>query len=269
MKLKSKNYYIRKSHRYLGVILGIQFLFWTLGGLYFSWNDIDEVHGDHLRSEKKYFPASMNLVSPQVVLDKLNANNTIDSVMSVQLIEIAGVPAYQIRYYSGEADHSAHEAGSHMPGHTSNVKVQLADAGTGDFLPALSKEMAVTVARNQLVDPIKVAQVEYLTEVGSHHEYREKPLPAWAVTFNQPDNCTVYIAAELGTFQAIRHNQWRAFDFFWMLHTMDYEGRDNIGNWLLRIFSVFGLVTVLSGFVLYFVSSPSVRKIKKRVPQVR
>jgi hypothetical protein len=40
-----------------------------------------------------------------------------------------------------------------------------------------------------------------------------------------------------------------------MMHTMDYEGRDNFGNILLRIFSIFGLVTVLSGFVLFFISA--------------
>lgn len=39
----------RKWHRYLGVVLGIQFLLWTLGGLYFSWTDIDEIRGDNLK----------------------------------------------------------------------------------------------------------------------------------------------------------------------------------------------------------------------------
>jgi hypothetical protein len=51
MLRKNKNYYIRKVHRYLGIVLGIQFLMWTIGGLYFSWNDIDKVHGDHLRKQ--------------------------------------------------------------------------------------------------------------------------------------------------------------------------------------------------------------------------
>jgi hypothetical protein len=267
MKLKSSNYYIRKSHRYLGIILGVQFLFWTVGGLYFSWNDIDEVHGDHLRKEKSYFPASMKMVSPEVVLNKLKAGKQVDSVQSLQLIEIAGVPTYQVRYFSGEMDHAAHAEGSHMPAQASNVKLQLANAESGELIPALTKEQAVVVAKSQIVDPVKVEKVDYLTEVGSHHEYREKPLPAWAITFSQPDNCTVYVSAELGTFQAIRHSQWRAFDFLWMLHTMDYEGRDNFGNILLRAFSIFGLFTVLSGFVLYYVSSPSVKKVKKRMQQ--
>jgi hypothetical protein len=40
------NYRIRRIHRYLGVLLGIQFLLWTIGGLYFSWSNMDEIHGD-------------------------------------------------------------------------------------------------------------------------------------------------------------------------------------------------------------------------------
>jgi hypothetical protein len=265
MKLKNKQYYIRKSHRYLGLVLGVQFLFWTLGGLYFAWNDIDEVHGDHLRKEKSHFSATMDMVSPKFVLDQLKETTLVDSVLAIQLVAINGVPVYQIRYFSGAMDHSGHEEGGHMPSQPNNIKIQLANAETGRLLSALDEDEAVKVAKDNLTGPIQVEKVEYLTEVGSHHEYREKPLPAYAVTFNKPDNCTVYVSAELGTFQAIRHNQWRMFDFLWMLHTMDYQGRDNFGNLLLKLFSVFGLFTVISGFVLYFVSSPSVRKVKKKI----
>jgi hypothetical protein len=99
-----------------------------------------------------------------------------------------------------------------------------------------------------------------LTSTNGHHEYREKPLPAYAVTFDKPNNSTVYVAAELGTVQSYRTNSWRTFDFLWMLHTMDYENRDNINNWVLRIFSVLGLVTTLSGFLLYFLTFKFKRK---------
>jgi hypothetical protein len=59
----------------------------------------------------------------------------------------------------------------------------------------------------------------------------------------------------LGTVQKFRNDKWRVFDFLWMLHTMDYESRDEIGNLLLRLFSILGLITILSGFALYFTSS--------------
>ena len=40
---------IRKTHRYLGLFIGLQFLAWTVSGLYFSWTDIDEIHGDQFK----------------------------------------------------------------------------------------------------------------------------------------------------------------------------------------------------------------------------
>ena len=47
-----------------------------------------------------------------------------------------------------------------------------------------------------------------------------------------------------------------------MTHTMDYEGRDNFNTTILRLFSLLGLITVLSGFLLWFVSSKTLKKIK-------
>ena len=74
------------------------------------------------------------------------------------------------------------------------------------------------------------------------------------MTFASPGNTTVYVSTELGMVQKYRNNKWRVFDFLWMLHTMDYQIRDNLGNWLLRAFSIFGLLTVASGFGLHFLS---------------
>jgi uncharacterized iron-regulated membrane protein len=99
-----------------------------------------------------------------------------------------------------------------------------------------------------------------------HHEYRQSPLPAWAVTMEHPTETTVYVAAEQGMVTKFRNNKWRTFDFLWMLHTMDYQGRDNFGNILLRLFSVIGLVTILSGFALYFISSKRFKFGKKQNP---
>ncbi len=65
---KSKHYYIRRAHRYLGVLLGIQFLLWTVSGLYFSWTDIDEIHGDFQHKNPTLLSASFDLVSPSVVI---------------------------------------------------------------------------------------------------------------------------------------------------------------------------------------------------------
>jgi hypothetical protein len=49
---------------------------------------------------------------------------------------------------------------------------------------------------------------------------------------------------------------------------MDYEGRDDVNNSPLRAFSVLGLLTISSGFALYFVSSPWFQRKPKRVSTV-
>ena len=71
-------------------------------------------------------------------------------------------------------------------------------------------------------------------------------------------------AIENGAFQTVRHRDWRWFDFLWMTHTMDYQGRDNFNTLVLRGFSLLGLITVLSGFLLWYTSSPTIRKIIKK-----
>jgi uncharacterized iron-regulated membrane protein len=232
---------IRKSHRYLGLILGIQFVLWTAGGLYFSWSDMDEIHGDRHRKAALNFKADMQLVSPGQIISQLSR---VDSVKSIRLIELLNQPVYQLQYFTTVAGKVV-------------VKTRLAIAATGQLRPALTRQEAIRLAQDNFAEPVQVSGVEYLTEgkVNGHHEYRESPLPAWAITMAHPTQTTVYVAAEQGQVTRFRNNKWRLFDFLWMLHTMDYQSRDNIGNILLRLFSIAGMVTILSGFALYYVSS--------------
>lgn len=252
---KNRNYYIRKTHRYLGITIGIQFLLWTIGGLYFSWNNIDDVHGDHLRKSTPFLQTDVNVVSPTLAVQSLRSEKEIDSIHSIHLIRVLDKPVYQIEYFKGHSGEGSHH----------HTYIALADASTGALRPPVGKEEAIAIAQEHIINNAKIEQVEYLEQVGKHSEYRERPLPAYAITFADP-NCTIYVSAETGTFQTIRHNQWRAFDFLWMLHTMDYEGRDNFGNIALRAFSIFGLITVCSGFLLFFVSSPTFNKRRKTEP---
>ena len=254
---KSKHYYIRKTHRWLGVLLGIQFMMWTIGGLYFSWSNIDEVHGDFQKKNAPLLSSNISLMSPSTVLDSIRKIHQIDSIVSIQLIEILGKPFYQVRCISAIHNESSHQ-------HDRTAMNHLANAETGQLRGPLTKEEAIEVAKMRFNGEPRVKTTEYLTNTNGHHEYRESPLPAYAITFEHPTKTTVYVASELGTVQKFRNNKWRLFDFLWMMHTMDYEGRDNFGNILLRSFSIFGLVTVMSGFLLFFISA---KWGKNRVPK--
>jgi len=224
---------IRKTHRYLGLFLGIQFLLWTVSGLYFSWTDIDEIHGDHFRNLSHQPPKYNRLISPSDLKVE-------DGIRSISIKSIQNTPYYWVN------------------------RQQLYNAKTGVSKNGITKEEALSIAKNYMKPNLKIKSVEKITSVGKHHEYREKLLPAFVISYDHPENLKAYISVKNGQFQTVRYRSWRWFDFLWMTHTMDYEGRDNINNTVLRIFSLLGLITVLSGFLLWYTSSPSIRKIKKQ-----
>ena len=223
---------IRKAHRYLGLFLGIQFLFWTISGLYFSWTDLDEIHGDHFKKvlvKKEY----KNLLSPS----EINFGN---GIKSLELREIVDTPYYWIN------------------------ENKLINAYNGVVKDSITKQEAIIISSNNILDEYKISDIEIIFEVGNHHEYREKPLPAYVISYDGSDKLKSYISIKDGQFQTVRHRSWRWFDFLWMTHTMDYEGRDNFNTITLRAFSLLGLITVLSGFTLAFVTTPKLMKFFKK-----
>jgi hypothetical protein len=236
---------IRKAHRYLGVVFGIQFLFWTVGGLYFSWTNIKKIRGEDIRKDESQFVCNKKMVAPDSIINLLQKQDTVLHIKSVQLINVLDSTYYQVSFNNGQ-----------------RVKTRLANAATGNLRQSLTESEAIQVAKSRLKNPEEAISVKYLTAANGHHEYREKPLPAYAITFKGSINSTIYVSTEMGTVQSFRNNQWRLFDFLWMMHTMDYKERDNINNWVLRVFSILGLVTILSGFVLYIITFRL--KLKKR-----
>ncbi len=176
---RSKQYYVRKAHRYLGVIIGIQFLCWTLGGLYFSWTDIDDIRGDHF----------LKSTSPPIATT-LKGIHDIDPtlpVSSLHLRFILGEP-----YYWLNQQHLMH-------------------AQTGQPKAAITKAEALQISQSHLQETRPVKRIHYLTEVGPHHEYRGRPMPVWAIEYQGRDKLTTYVSARDGSFQRVRHRSWRWF----------------------------------------------------------
>lgn len=242
----STNFYIRKSHRYLGIFIGLQFLFWTLGGFYFSWMNIRNIRGDDLVNKAEDpLPLSAGLVSPDQAVGQVSDLIGEGGIIQITMSGLLGQLYYEI---SAVTDNGP--------------RTFLVDARDGSLRENVSRDEAVQIARGGLNQKSELAEVSYVTSdlVGPHHEYRGQPLPAWAVRFSTPKEFVVYVSAERGKIEAVRTRNWRIFDFLWMLHTMDYNGRDDINNYILRGFSVLGLLTVFSGFVLFAVSSPYLRR---------
>ena len=119
---------------------------------------------------------------------------------------------------------------------------------------------ARAIARRAYVPDSPIADITLITEASRGSEYRERPVPAFRVSFDDPLGTRLYVSIERGTVTARRNDRWRIFDFLWMLHIMDYQTRDNFNSLLLQAVSTLGLVTVLSGFILAGVTSPRLRR---------
>lgn len=223
---------IRKIHRYLGLFIGLQFIMWTVSGLYFSWTDIAQIHGDNFRDFNYKVNSYNNLINPSTL-------NNSTGVSSIELKEINNQPYYWIN------------------------KNSLYNATTGEFKFGISQEEALSIAKKHMLNSLIVKEVKVITETGPHHEYREKMLPAYVISYDHKENIKAYVSVNNGNFQTVRHTNWRWFDFLWMTHTMDYQGRDNFNTLVLRVFSLLGLLTVLSGFILWYTSSKTIRKLMK------
>ncbi len=221
---------IRKAHRYLGIFIGIQFIMWTVSGLYFSWTDLDDIHGDQFKKEVVEKSSFSDLKSPTQLDPALK-------LISVSLEDISGEPYYFIN------------------------NEFLMHSRTGEKIKEINEQQARDIAASYMKSDLEISGVERIIKTGDHHEYRENLLPAYVISYETDENLKAYIGAVNGEFRTVRHRDWRWFDFLWMTHTMDYDGRDNFNNLLLRSFSVLGLVTVLSGFLLFYISSPTIRKI--------
>lgn len=222
----------KKTHRFLGIFIGIQFLFWTISGLYFSWTNLDEIHGDHYKK--------------QLDTDAAPQPHLINSFL--QQLPFA-LHSLKVKTIGKE----------HFFWVNDSI---LIEAKSGSSLQEISAKQAIAIVQEHILPSYQPLSASRITAVGPHDEYRGKPLPAFRVPLSGRGNPIAYVDARSGSFQSIRHTQWRWFDFLWMTHTMDYEGRDNFNTLLLRGFSLLGLITVLSGFALAFVTSTWIRRKK-------
>lgn len=219
---------LRKIHRWLGLIAGVQLLAWTVSGLYFTIIPIDNIHGDHLLNLEKTEASLLKdtqLRSPSTLI-AMHPELADATISDVRLTETLGTPIYLI-------------AGKRI------------NATTGEFLSAIteSEARAVATARTNY----QIVDISLIEEVAIDAEYRGGELPAWRITLAEED-AALYIGTTTGRIRAVRTNAWRLFDFLWSLHIMDYEERDNFNHLLIQAMAILGLITVLSGLTLFAVT---------------
>ena len=210
---------LRVWHRRLAVVTAIQLLLWTVSGIYFAFVDLAMVRGEPHR------------LAPQTQFIDL-AEFDFPIASASQLVIQPRLP------------------GELVVGVT-DPESDLTEWLSPDGRPVvpLTAEQAVSVVSNKTDIAVNVA--EWVTTVAGAAEYRGRQLPLWCVYNKENPSLRVYVDPRSGDIVAIRNSAWRAWDFLWMLHIMDYDDRDDIGTWLLKLFSVMALLTAIAGIALY------------------
>ncbi|MHC5211697.1 MAG: PepSY domain-containing protein [Planctomycetota bacterium] len=224
---------IRTTHRWISVVIGLQLLMWTSSGLVFTLDAIDVVRGEaFLRApEAPAAPALGELVSAEVAA----AASGLDVVGEARLTWLRDGWVWALTP-------PAAPAGAEL------VRPVLVDARDGERLPDLSPDAASAVARARFTPAGAIVAVERVPAATG--EYRDKPMPAWRVTFDDERGTNVYVDARTGEITSVRNDTWRRFDFFWMLHIMDYTDRTDFHHPLLTSAAVLGVCSALTGLCL-------------------
>ena len=209
---------VRKTHKYLSILISIQLLLWTISGIYFAFNQIELVRGEQYRLPQVF----------SVDLSKINL--VVDSVKSIQVARRFGEEILIVRKEAG----------------TEYLNLE------GAALEKLSREQATSIVSS--VTSLTPFAVEEINDPEPGSEYRGRNLPLFKVITQDQENdeINVYVDAISGQVVAIRSEQWRLWDLMWGLHIMDWETRDEINNWLLKIFSVLALISSLTGVFIFF-----------------
>ncbi|WP_237066939.1 PepSY domain-containing protein [Microbulbifer guangxiensis] len=216
---------IARIHKWLGLLLGLQLLVWLISGLVFSLLDPKLVSGRHLMAE----PQDISLMAPRALLghEAIAARYPADTVLGIELTHRLGRPLYRIE--------------------TANY-TELRDARTGLPLEVDADVAAQVAASDYAGDKQLLASPVWLEAPTLETRKHEGPL--WRVDVNDPDGTTLYVSAADGQVLERRTDSWRLFDFFWMLHTMDYRGRDNFNNPLIILVGFASLWLAGSGALL-------------------
>lgn len=217
--------WMRKIHKWIGLLIGIQFVLWLGSGLTMSLLDHEQVQGHGYRAHGiKAQPWPKNALPASAVLGE--SKGAIQRISSGWLLER---PVYQA--FDGE-------------------KTRLADALSGTTID-IDAPLASRLAQASYNGPGK-AQAPLLLE--HTMEVRDHEGRLWRVDFRDEQDTTVYLSAQTGEVLEHRNSTWRLFDMVWMLHIMDYTGRKNFNNPLVITAGIGGLWLALTGIWLLITS---------------
>lgn len=216
---------LRRWHLWLGWLVGVPFLLWTLSGLAMVLKPIEEVRGEHLRiAQVDELPPG----NPAPIALPIEGQAERQRVTRMQ----SGRPVTIITYADG--------------------RIERFDATTGAPIGPVDEAEARAIVAGTIRGGDALTSLVLFEADEAPGDFR-RPVAAWQATL--ADDTHVYIGRDSGEIEAVRTRWWRIYDFFWGIHIMDLETREDSHNAWLVTFAALSLVTALLALALLPLSS--------------
>lgn len=217
-----KSIWLRKIHKWVGLVIGLQFLIWAVSGTAMALINMEEVAGGAMSEHAATsLPATSGWPDIQRQLRG-------EEVTAISLRALPGRQAVQVTTAAG---------------------VKLFDAASGQPV-VIDRPTAATVASEMHPDGLTPTRVAPLTELTL--AVREHEMPIWRADFADQKNSSYYVSGTTGELLERRNDSWRWWDFFWMLHNMDYAERTSFNHPLIIMVGFAMAWLAVTGFWLLF-----------------
>ena len=209
---------LRRYHVWLGWLVALPFLFWTVSGLVMVAKPIDEVRGTRLISSPQSIALTPGLIVPQIEGR---------AISSLTLVNRADGPRWIIAFADGSS--------------------RQANPATGRILPLLGAADAAREVASRYKGSARIVSTSRVEGKSPPLELR-RALNGWRVAMD--DDSHFYVDSGTGDIVARRTAWWRFYDFMWGLHIMDLQGREDINNPWVVSFAMLSLGMVLLALIL-------------------
>ena len=216
--------YWRKVHKWLGFVVAIQVLLWVSGGVVMSVLPIEKVRGKHLVN-----PVQQTI---QPSNTQLNTTLSLTQWRSISWQQRSNQWVIKAIDFDGQT--------------------KWLDPTSSKSLEHLSKSEIGIIATSRHANQAKVAAINELKHIP--FEVRHLTLPLFQVNFDDWISSTFYIDPQSGDISSVRSDIWRLYDFFWMLHIMDYQERDDFNHPLVIAAALLSLAFSITGILLLYFS---------------
>ncbi|WP_284125863.1 PepSY domain-containing protein [Parerythrobacter aestuarii] len=212
-----------KWHIWLGWLVGVPVLMWTLTGLVMVIKPIEEVRGNHLRVE-----VEEQALPPETNIAIALPTDPASKVRSVTTAMQGGRAITTLAYADGTLERY--------------------DADGRKLSPLTDVEARLLVAE-QIKGGDRVQSVTAFSADAVPFDFR-RPVDVWQVAL--ADGTHVYVGQHTGKIESVRTRWWRVFDFMWGLHIMDLQMREDTSHPILILFAILGVIGSLLGCILMF-----------------